>query len=772
MHRTFLEKLPKRIGLQLFVGLVAVVVALFTTGLASALPSSSGLVAHWSFDQSSGTTLTDNSGNSHHGTLSGGPAWASGQLNNALDYDGPDVVEVGDIPAIDNVGQVTLAGWIKRTASGATVLLGKQTTVQDLAIEAWYDGNIYFQLSNGSDTYGYLYLDDTNWHHVALVFDGSQTGNANRLKAYVDGTQETLTFNGTVGTTTTSDTTPFNIGQIGVDYTYGMIDDVWLYSRALSGSEIQELYNIDPGDDIAAPSNPTSLSATAASDSQVNLSWSASSDNVAVTGYRVYRNGVEQGTTASTSYQDTGLSATTEYTYTVRAYDAAGNQSGHSASDAATTLEAHKYVTGISSNGRYFVDQNDDPILIKGDSPWAMFADLSEQQVEEWADNRESYGYNAAIVSLIGNPANGATYDSGKTYDNVEPFVNGDVTDWNETYWERMEDYLTILKDRGISVLLYPIDGWNTLPNGAFDGVSNGDAYTYGQMVAERFENYPNIIWMVGGDYNGYDETINDLFTNVIDGIRSEDSERLLSAQFSSGTISTDVELYEPLAQWNFGYTYSPTYENMLRAYNRSPGARDPRPILFSEGNYEGEGDWDSISTTNETLRRQQLWALTSGSPGEISGSADWRFEEDWEERLDTDWVTQSQKIRDFFSGLANWHLLVPDDDDPMVTAGRGTKYDGVSYTDVLTNAYVTAAQTANESLSVIYVPTNVGNTNARTITIDLGRLPGSYTAIWVDPTDATSTQSASINGSTGEVTTPGTHSDGTRDWLLVIQED
>ena len=61
------------------------------------------------------------------------------------------------------------------------------------------------------------------------------------------------------------------------------------------------------------------------------LSWAASSDNVGVTGYRVFRDGAQVGTPATTSYTDTGLTAATTYRYTVAAVDAAGNVSSQSA---------------------------------------------------------------------------------------------------------------------------------------------------------------------------------------------------------------------------------------------------------------------------------------------------------------------------------------------------------------------------------------------------------------------------------------------------------
>jgi chitodextrinase len=91
--------------------------------------------------------------------------------------------------------------------------------------------------------------------------------------------------------------------------------------------------------DTAAPTVPAGLTANPVSSSRINLSWSASMDNVAVTGYRVYRNGAFLIAVGNvTSYQASGLSASTTYTFNVDAIDAAGNASGASSQAIATTL--------------------------------------------------------------------------------------------------------------------------------------------------------------------------------------------------------------------------------------------------------------------------------------------------------------------------------------------------------------------------------------------------------------------------------------------------
>ncbi|MEK7382177.1 MAG: fibronectin type III domain-containing protein, partial [Elusimicrobiota bacterium] len=95
----------------------------------------------------------------------------------------------------------------------------------------------------------------------------------------------------------------------------------------------------DPSDTVA-PSVPTGLTASAVSASRINLTWNASTDNVGVTGYRIFRGGSQIAATVSASYSNTGLSASTAYSYTVAAHDAAGNVSAQSAAASATTQAA------------------------------------------------------------------------------------------------------------------------------------------------------------------------------------------------------------------------------------------------------------------------------------------------------------------------------------------------------------------------------------------------------------------------------------------------
>ncbi len=106
-------------------------------------------------------------------------------------------------------------------------------------------------------------------------------------------------------------------------------------------------FTVTAGGDTTPPTAPGTPGLTVASSTQINLSWTASTDNVGVTGYRVERCSgascttfAQIGTPTATSYNDTGLTASTSYSYRIRATDAADNLSSYSSTASATTQTA------------------------------------------------------------------------------------------------------------------------------------------------------------------------------------------------------------------------------------------------------------------------------------------------------------------------------------------------------------------------------------------------------------------------------------------------
>lgn len=138
------------------------------------------------------------------------------------------------------------------------------------------------------------------------------------------------------------------------------------------------------GGDQTAPSIPTGLAATVVGSSQINLTWNASTDNVGVDHYTIYRDGAQIATTGGTSYPSTGLSASTQYSYTVSAVDAAGNASAQSSAILATTSDGdpggavtHGQQITLANTGHLaYVGPNDETytdgdLFVYNDRVWA-----------------------------------------------------------------------------------------------------------------------------------------------------------------------------------------------------------------------------------------------------------------------------------------------------------------------------------------------------------------------------------------------------------------
>jgi fibronectin type 3 domain-containing protein len=146
---------------------------------------------------------------------------------------------------------------------------------------------------------------------------------------------------------TTSTSYPDTTLSSGVTYQYR----VRAYDGAGNNSGYSNTVAVTTPDTVA-PTVPSGLAAAAPSSNSVNLTWTGSTDNVGVTGYKVYRGGTQIGTASTTNYTDNTVVGSTAYTYTVSAYDAAGNTSAASNTAPVTTPDtiAPGVPTGLSAS--------------------------------------------------------------------------------------------------------------------------------------------------------------------------------------------------------------------------------------------------------------------------------------------------------------------------------------------------------------------------------------------------------------------------------------
>ena len=313
------------------------------------------------------------------------------------------------------------------------------STSQSSRIAVGYDGNFSLRSTNTSSATGTNgFVDKPHW----ITGTGSSTTVAGTaytgsvwVKADTAGQKFTvllreLTPSGSGVSSKSITATASGTGWFNMNGSYTALNSgnalgFYVYASNVAagqGFDADELSLTSPSvgapADTTPPSAPSNFTAAATSQSQINLSWGAATDNIGVTGYTVSRNGVQVGTTTATSFADTGLAAGTTYNYTVTANDAASNvsmpatTSGTTQSLPALTAPANVQAAAVSESeidlswgassgaSTYSILRNGSPLVSGLTSTTYNDTHLTANT---------TYSYNVVATDAAGNTASSAT---------------------------------------------------------------------------------------------------------------------------------------------------------------------------------------------------------------------------------------------------------------------------------------------------------------------------------------------------------------------------
>lgn len=232
-----------------------------------------GLVGYWNFNEGTSTQATDFSGNRNHGTLNsfsdpstGSSGWTQqGKVGNALRFDGSsDDVTVGDLNnSTDGIQRMTISAWIKADTLGdfaniVTKFNGTTGwTLQASGAGAGGSNDFGFYPDTGGSGDAVYTTNDSHqtgvWEHWVVTFDGTVVDDLDSVDFYKNGVEITSeSQTAAIGTVTDSNSTSVSIGGDttigGPDSEFdGIIDEVRIYTRVLSPSEIRGLYGAGGG---------------------------------------------------------------------------------------------------------------------------------------------------------------------------------------------------------------------------------------------------------------------------------------------------------------------------------------------------------------------------------------------------------------------------------------------------------------------------------------------------------------------------------------------
>jgi Bacterial Ig domain len=295
-------------------------------------------------------------------TNASGSATATASINVTVGNQGPvGSIVINSGAAATNSGNVTLTLSATAGTVAVTQMRFSNTGTSYSNAEAYATTKAWtLSTGSGTKTVSVQFMDALgNWSGAfsdTIAVDTTAPTNSGVTSSNVTGNAATITW-------TTSEPATSQV-EYGITTSYGSLTaidgnlvtshsvtvgnlspqtlyDYRVRSRDAAGNEglsgNRTLTTLAGPADTTPPSIPGAPTATPVSASRIDLSWPPSTDDVGVTGYSVFRGGVQIATTAATTYTNTGLSPSTAYSYTVAAFDAAGNLSAQSAPSPATT---------------------------------------------------------------------------------------------------------------------------------------------------------------------------------------------------------------------------------------------------------------------------------------------------------------------------------------------------------------------------------------------------------------------------------------------------
>jgi hypothetical protein len=433
--------------------------------------------------------------------------------------------------------------------------------------------------------------------------------------------------------------------------------------------------------------------------------------------------------------------------------------------------DAPAYPLSVSANQRYLVDKEGEPVIIHGDAAWELPTNRTKEEATRYFRDRREKGFTAGIWRIITTTFTNQAPGYKNVYEE-SPFsstVNGelDFTDPNAAYWAHIDWCFREAYRHGQLIFASPAYiGYSNGEEGWTDAlIANGAQRmnTYGEWLGTRYANYPNIIWVTGGDSDLEDEV--EEHNAMVEGIAAGETNtageivHLVTAKSKRGQSAVD----DYGSSWlTLNSTYSKgTYtssETNIDYFERSP----VMPTFYVEGWYENEH-----GMTARQLRRQYYWALLEGASGHIYGNCPvWNFGgaryfcDDPDAGVEASYDSPGAQDASYLAALLQVRTLLFD----------GGAYMHVDTGDLVirekgepgTSDYVPARY--NGRVAVAYFP------KRKSITVDLSQLSavtGRVRAAWYNPDEGTSTTIGFYPNSATEPFYPPSSGD----WVLLLDD-
>ena len=425
----------------------------------------------------------------------------------------------------------------------------------------------------------------------------------------------------------------------------------------------------------------------------------------------------------------------------------------------------------VSSNGRFLVTEDNQPFFWMADTAWELFHRCSKDEAIMYLKKRASQGFN--VVQAVALAELDGLNDPNPNGD--LPLINNDPAYPNDKYFNHIDFIIKEAEKLGIYIALLPTWGdklnmksWGTGP----EIFNSSNAYDYGKWIGNRYRDYDNIIWIIGGDRQPREgsldvEVWNQMANGVVDGAGGYDN-TLMSyhPQPKDGGGSSTWFHQEKWLDFNMhqtGHCLKQTYKNIGHDYQLNP----IKPVLDAEPLYEDHPNCFNAKelgySVPEDIRRIMYWNVFSGSFGQSYGChAVWQMYQPgkepknnplrpWKVALDLPLAHQVKHLKNL---MLSRPFLTRIPDQSMITEEQADSED-----------YVVATRDSEGSYAMVFFPTG------KPTQINFSSLNGkSLNASWYDPRTGNVCAAPDIEAAANVMIAPPT-SGKWQDWVLVVDE-